>query len=99
MTDQNVADIMAKRMALVEKMCARNSKQLRNAQMRSGIEVELLACIEGIERDGKTQASLAHRAELEKRLTEAVTAYADCDRELDGLTDQLNALDRQLSES
>ena len=48
MTD--FASLMQQRIALVEKLAALNSKQLLNTQTRSGIEVELLTCIEAIER-------------------------------------------------
>lgn len=93
MTD--LAELMQKRMALVERMAALNSKQLRNVQIRSGIEVELLACTEAIERDGETKETLTQRADLEARYKAAAAACADCDRELDGLAEELNALDQQ----
>lgn len=95
MTAPTFPEFMAQRMALVEQLSALNSKQLSNTQMRSGIEVELLACNEAIERDGETASLLAQRAELETRLSEAIAACTDCDRRLDALTDQLDALDQQ----
>lgn len=93
MTAPTFPESVAKRMALVEQLSALNAKQLKNIQLRSGVEVELQACIDDIERSGETKSSLALRAELQNRLTEAITACADCDRELDALTDQLNTLD------
>ncbi|MGI9487908.1 MAG: hypothetical protein ACR2RF_18900 [Geminicoccaceae bacterium] len=93
MTD--IAALMQKRMALVEKLAALNSKQLSNTQARSGIEVELTACIEGIDQNGESKAALAERADLEARHKLAAAACVDCDRELDALTEQLNALDQQ----
>ncbi|MDH3659571.1 MAG: hypothetical protein OEU92_06005 [Alphaproteobacteria bacterium] len=93
MTD--IAELMQKRMALVERTAALNSRQLRNTQIRSGIEVELLACIEAIERDGETRESLARRDDLEARYKAAAAACANCDRELDKLADELGALDQQ----
>lgn len=89
------AELMQKRMALVEKLSALNSKQIQNTQARSGIEVELAACIEDIKRNGESEAALARRAELEARYKAATAAGVDCDRELDRLTDELNALDQQ----
>ena len=92
MTD--IAELMQRRMALVEKLAALNSKQLQNTQARSGIEVELLACTERIERDGESDAALARQAELEARFRAAAAACADCDREIDELADQLTSLDQ-----
>ncbi len=89
------AERMQQRMALVEKLSALNSKQLQNTQARSGIEVELTACIEDIERNGESEAALARQAELEARYEAAAAACVDCDRELDRLTNELNALDQQ----
>ncbi len=54
----DVADLMQVRMALVEKLSALNSKQLLNTQIRSGIEIELLTCIETIERIGESETVL-----------------------------------------
>lgn len=92
MTD--MAEQMQRRMALVEKLAALNSTQLRNTQARSGIEVELVACIEEIERNGESEETLARRTDLEARYKAAAAACADCDRELDDLADQLGRLDR-----
>jgi len=92
----DVADVMQRRMALVEKLAALNSKQLQNTQTRSGIEVELESCIEKIEQSGESEALFARRADLETRYRAAAAACVDCDRELDRLTDQLNALDLQV---
>ena len=89
------AERMQQRMALVEKLSALNSKQLQNTQARSGIEVELTACIEDIERNGESEAALARQAGLEARYEAAAAACVDCDRELDRLTNELNALDQQ----
>lgn len=94
MTKDNPADWLKERMALVEKMSALNSKQLSNTQARSGIEVELLGCIETIERDGETKETLARRVELENRLAEAIIACTDCDQELDRLANDLITLDQ-----
>jgi len=88
----DIADVMQKRMALVEKLSALNSKQLQNTQTRSGIEVELAACIEEIEQSGESEIVLA---DLEARYQAAAAACVDCDQELDRLTDELNALDQQ----
>ena len=92
MTD--MADLMQKRMALVTKLAALNSKQLQNTQTRSGIEVELLTVNEIIEQNGETEATLLGQATLEARYQEAVAACAACERELDELAEQLNALDQ-----
>lgn len=93
MTD--MAELMQKRMALVEKLSALNSKQLQNTQARSGIEVELTACIEDIEQNGERKAALARQSDLESRYQAAVAACIDCDQELDRLTDELDALNQQ----
>lgn len=98
MITETFAELMARRIALVEKLSALNAKQVLNTQTRSGIEIELLGCIEAIERDGETTASRTHRTELEMRFKEAAAAWADCDRDLDTLADQLNTLDQRLSE-
>ncbi len=92
MTD--IAELMQKRMALVEKLSALNSRQLSNTQARSGAEVELLACIEEIEQNGETCDNLARRADLEARCKAATAACVDCDREIEALTDQLDAFDQ-----
>ncbi len=96
MTANIFAELMQRRMALIEKLANINSRQLSNTQARSGIEVEHQACINAIERDGETQLELARRADLEDRLQVAINTCADCDREWQALTDQLDALDRQL---
>ena len=96
MTD--IAELMERRMALVEKLAALNSKQLLNTQTRSGTEVELLACIEMIEQNGEGEASLLGRAELEARYKAAIAVYEDCERELDELAEQLNALDKEIAQ-
>ena len=94
MTD--IAELMQKRMALVEKLAALNSKQLLNTQARSGAEVELLACIEAIEASGESEAARARHAELEARYKAAVDACAACDQEWTALNDQLHVLDQEL---
>ncbi len=94
----DIADLMQKRMALVEKIAAHNSKQLLNTQTRSGAEVELLACIEEIEANGETSENLLRRAALEARCKATAKACADCERELDELADQLDALDHQIAQ-
>ncbi|MGI9417384.1 MAG: hypothetical protein ACR2RA_06045 [Geminicoccaceae bacterium] len=94
MTD--MAELMQKRMALVAKLSALNSKQLSNTQARSGVEVELTACIEEIEQSGESAAARARQAELEARYKAAAAACADCDRELDALAEELTTLDQQM---
>ena len=94
----DIADLMQERMALVEKLSALNSKQLLNTQTRSGIEVELLTCIEAIERDGESEAALARRAELEARYKAAAEACADCEQALDDLAEDLTTLDQQIEQ-
>lgn len=96
MTD--IADLMQRRMALVEKLAALNSKQLLNTQTRSGIEVELMTCIEAIERDGGDEAAIAERIELEARYKMAAETCADCERELDALAEDLTTLDQQIEQ-
>jgi hypothetical protein len=96
MTD--IADLMQKRMALVEKLAVLNSKQLSNTQTRSGIEVELLTCIEMIERNGESEASLLGRAELETRYKAATEASAACERDLDALAEELAILDQLIEQ-
>jgi cell division protein FtsB len=88
------AELMQRRMALVERLAALNSKQLLNTQTRSGLEVELLACIEEIEANGESEVALARRAELEARYKAAAAACADCEREIDKLADDLDAFDQ-----
>jgi len=90
----DLAELMQRRMALIEKLSALNSKQLLNTTTRSGIEVELTGCIEEIEKNGETPEMLAQLAEVEARYRTATAASADCDRELDDLTDQLTSLDQ-----
>lgn len=91
--------LIRQRMAMVEQLAALNSKQLQNTLTRSGVEVELLACIEEIEENGETSENLARRTDLETRYKAAANACADCDRELDELTDQLNTLDEQAGQA
>ena len=92
MTD--VALLMQKRMALVEKIAAMNAKQLLYTQRRSGLEVELLACVNEIEANGESAEALARRAELEACHKAAEEACANCEREVDELAEQLNTLDQ-----
>jgi hypothetical protein len=94
MTAHAFTDLMAKRMAVVERLSALNAEQLLHTQKRSGIEVELLGCIEAIERDGAGEAALARRTDLENRLTEATVAIAHCERQRDDLTDELDTLEQ-----
>jgi len=89
----DIAELMQKRMALVEKLSALNATQLQNTQTRSGIEVELTACIADIEQNGEREVALARRADLEARYKAAAAACVDCDRELDRLADELTRLD------
>ena len=95
----DIAGLMQKRMALVEKLAALNSKQLLNTQARSGAEVELLACIEAIEAEGGNEAALARHAELEARYKAAIAVCEDCERELDDLAEQMNALDNEITQT
>ncbi|MGI9501801.1 MAG: hypothetical protein ACR2RE_01925 [Geminicoccaceae bacterium] len=94
----DIAELMQKRMALVEQLAALNSKQLQNTQTRSGIEVELLTVIELIERNGETEATLFGRTELEARYKTAADACAACERELDALAEDLTVLDQQIEQ-
>ncbi|MEZ5932157.1 MAG: hypothetical protein R3F54_09425 [Alphaproteobacteria bacterium] len=94
----DIARLMQKRMVLVEKLAALNSKQLSNTQKRSGLEVELLACIEEIEANGETAENLAQRAELEARYKAAIDACAACEQELDRLAEQMTRLDREIAQ-
>jgi hypothetical protein len=93
MTTYAFTDLMAKRMAVVERLSALSSKQLLYTQKRSGIEVELLGCIDDIGREGETATILARRADLECRLTAMTVAIAECERERDVLTSELDALE------
>ena len=93
MTD--IAELMQKRIALVEKLAALNSRQLLNTQTRAGIEVELLTVSELIERNGETEATLFARTQLEARYNAAAEACAACQRDLDILTEDLATLDQQ----
>lgn len=95
----NIAELMQLRIALVEKLAALNSKQLLNTQTRSGIEVELLTCIEDINNNGETTTNLALRSKLEMSYKAVVTACTDCERELDALADELSNLDQQVEQS
>ena len=94
MTD--MAELMQQRMALIEKLSALNSKQLSNTQVRSGVEVELTACVEEIAQNGESAATRARQAELEARYKAAAAACADCDRQLDALAEELTTLDQQM---
>ena len=96
MTD--IADLMQRRMALVERLAALNSRQLLHTQTRSGIEVELLTCIEMIERNGETEATLFARTRLEARYKAAAEACATCERELDVLAEDLAVLDQEIEQ-
>jgi hypothetical protein len=93
MTTYAFTDLMAKRMAVVERLSALNSKQLLYTQKRLGIEVELLGCIDVIEREGETATMLARCADLESRSTATTVAIAKCERERDVLTSELDALE------
>jgi DNA repair exonuclease SbcCD ATPase subunit len=97
MTD--IAELMQRRMHLVEKLASLNSKQLLNTQARSGAEVELLACIEEIEAKGENEAALARHADLEARYKAAIAVCEDCERELDELAERMNALDNEISQA
>jgi hypothetical protein len=90
----DIALLMQRRMALVERLAALNASQLRNIQMRSGAEVELLACTAAIEANGATPEDRARRAELEARCQAAAAACIACERELDDLAEQLTRLDQ-----
>lgn len=94
MTD--IATLTQMRMGLVERLATLNAKHLLNTQTRSGVEVELLACIEEIERDGEHEAAVVRRAELMSRHKEAVDACAECEREIDALADELSLLDKHI---
>lgn len=96
MTD--LADLMQQRIALVERLAALNSQQLLNTQTRAGAEVELLACIEAIERDGENSTAIANRSTLEARYKAAVAICDDCERERDDVADELTILDQQIEQ-
>ncbi|MGI9415385.1 MAG: hypothetical protein ACR2PM_17045 [Hyphomicrobiales bacterium] len=99
MTAETSAGLIAKRIALVEELTALNARQLLHSQTRGGIEFELLACAEDIERNGETAARVAQRTELENRLSRIADRVEDCDRQLDELTGRLNELDRELAKT
>ena len=96
MTD--IAELMQRRMALVERLAALNSRQLLNTQTRSGAEVELLACIEEIEAGGRNETARARHAELEARYKAAVAICEDCERDMDALAEDLAILDQQIEQ-
>jgi len=98
MTAATIAELMVRRIALVEKLSALNAQHVRHTQACGGIEIELLSCAADIERDGETPTYLACRGELEDRLARTTALCADCDRELDALAEKLNELDRRLAE-
>ena len=94
----NFAELMQQRISLVEKISALNSKQLLNTQIRSGVEVELMTCIETAQRHGKSEVALQRRAELEASYEEAANACLACEQELNELAEDLTSLDQQIEQ-
>lgn len=99
MTAASPAELMARRIALVETLTALNARRLLHSQTRAGIEVELLSCAEAVESDGETADTRTRRAALEARLARVVALADDCDREQEALAGALSELDRQLAET
>lgn len=98
MTAASPAELMARRIALVEALTALNARQLLHSQTRAGLEVELLSCAEAVESEGETADARTRRAALEARLERVVALSGDCDREQEALAGELSELDRQLAE-
>jgi hypothetical protein len=76
-------EIMAERMALVAGVAGLNARQLRNSQLASVLEIELLACRRALAdaeaRDRKLRAVIARDEEEQDRLDKRLAAL---DREL-----------------
>ncbi len=98
MTDRgdNLGEILAERMELVQEAARLNSEQLLNAQQLSGNQVELLRCNDAMTDGTATAETRAELSVAENRDAELRSRIDECDRRLKDLEDRIAVLDRKL---
>ena len=89
---ESLHQIMIRRMSLVGEIAKLNAEQLRNTQMMSGNQIELMRCANGI--DEQTRSELADAKIRDARLRSEMT---ECEDKLKVLEDAIAAIDRQLA--
>lgn len=94
MTDDPDAlhQIMTQRMSLVGEISKLNAEQLRNTQMMSGNQIELMRCAENA--GDQAQSELADAKVRDAQLRGKI---AECEDKLRMLEDEVAAIDRKLA--
>ncbi len=94
MTDEaeTLHQIMTQRMSLVSEISKLNAEQLRNTQMMSGNQIELMRCAENP--DDQAQSEFADAKARDAQLRDKMTK---CNDKLRALEDEVAAIDRKLA--
>ena len=79
-------------MMLVSEISKLNAEQLRNTQMMSGNQIELMRCADGSDDEAKSELAdaQAREAQLRDKITE-------CEDKLKALEDEVAAIDSKLA--
>ncbi len=94
MADDPVAlhQIMTKRMTLVGEISKLNAEQLRNTQMMSGNQIELMRCAQTS--DDRARSELADAKVRDAQIRDKIT---ECEDRLKALEDEVAELDKKLA--
>ena len=85
-------EIMTQRMMLVGEIAKLNAEQLRNTQMMSGNQIELMRCAQSS--DEEAQSELADAKVRDAQLRDKIT---QCENKLKTLEDEIAAIDSRLA--
>ena len=85
-------EIMTQRMMLVGEIAKLNAEQLRNTQMMSGNQIELMRCAQSS--DEEAQSELADAKVLDAQLRDKIT---QCENKLKTLEEEIAAIDSRLA--
>ena len=85
-------EIMAQRMVLVGEIAKLNAEQLRNTQMVSGNQIELMRCAQSA--DEETRSELAEAKVRDAQLRDKIT---QCESKLKTLEEEIAAIDSKLA--
>ena len=85
-------EIMTQRMMLVGEIAKLNAEQLRNTQMMSGNQIELMRCAQSS--DKEAQSELADAKVRDAQLRDKIT---QCENKLKTLEEEIAAIDSRLA--
>ncbi len=94
MTDEaeTLHQIMTQRMSLVSEISKLNAEQLRNTQMMSGNQIELMRCAES-----DSDEAQSHHADAKARDELLRGKITECEDKLKVLEDEVASIDRKLA--